>query len=84
MFYMIVNDGIIKAVGNMTSQMQEIDNATYQNISELLNNKPVPPDKKHDYRLTVELEWELFEISDYDDDTADKAEAYDILVGAVE
>lgn len=80
MFYMIVNDGIIKAVGNMTSQMQEIDSATYQNISELLNNKPVPPDKKHDYRLTVELEWELFEIPD-DGKDIDDAEVVSILMG---
>lgn len=64
MFYMIVDNGIIKAVGSTSAELRETDEETYNAVSEMLDTKPSPPDKLHDYRLTVDLVWELFEIED--------------------
>lgn len=80
MFYILVDSGIIKAVGNTKAEMSEINSETYNTISNLLSNKPEPPDRWHDYRLTVGLEWELFEIRD-DGKDIDDSEAVSILMG---
>ena len=87
MFYMASNDGYIAIVGEMRSDFGEITEERYNQSRQLLSNKPTPPDDKHDYRLTVGLEWELFGISpmpEPEPTIEDKAEAYDILVGEQE
>lgn len=80
MFYMLTTNRVIHTVMNPLGELSEIDDSTYETIQNLLANKPVPPDKKHDYRLTVELEWELFEIPD-DGKDIDDSEAVSILMG---
>lgn len=87
MFYVLTTNRVIHTVMNPLGELSEIDDSTYKTIQNLLANKPTPPDEKHDYRLTVDLEWELFEIPpipEPDPSVEDKAEAYDILMGVTE
>lgn len=50
---------------NITNQFfwkgSEITESEYNIIFEIIKNKPLPPDG-YDYRLTDELEWELYEL----------------------
>lgn len=83
MYYILVEDGIVKTVGQMTVELREIGESDYQTVQHLLDNKPKAPDWKHDYRLTENLEWELFEI-EFDDKDVDAAQAFEILTGGAE
>lgn len=60
---------------------KEITEAEYNNILEIIRNKPTAPDG-YGYRLTDALEWELYEIPVEDDDPEiSEAEALDIILG---
>ena len=82
MFYMFVENGIVKSVGQMTADFREISESDYQTAQQRLDNKPTPPDKKHDYRLTEALEWELFEIDGNTE--VDDSQTVEILLGGAE
>lgn len=51
---------------------EEITEAEYNNILEIIKNKPIAPEG-YDYRLTVDLQWELYELSPVEEETNDTA-----------
>lgn len=67
----------------------EITEAEYNHIKAIIDNRPTAP-SGYVYRLTAELEWELYEmpttepIEEELSETEQKALAYDILTGVVE
>ncbi len=67
---------------------KEITEAEYNEILSMLRNRPTAPDG-YAYRLTAQLEWELYELPPAEDEevvdeTEEKAKAYDILTGVAE
>lgn len=62
----------------------EIADEEYNNILEIINNCPTAPEG-FAYRLTVSLEWELYELPVVDDDDEiTDTEALKILLGRVQ
>ena len=60
MVKVFTNDGYIVSI-MYGSKEGNISDAEYQAIMDKVNRKPTPPDG-YDYRLTVDLEWEMFEL----------------------
>ena len=60
MFYKLVLDGYIVAVGKGESGIP-ITDSQYNEIMAMLRNRPVPP-AGYDYRLTDMMVWELYEL----------------------
>lgn len=60
---------------------KEITEAEYNNILEIIRQKPVAPDG-YGYKLTDNLEWELYEIptEEVDEEITDE-EAFAIITG---
>ena len=78
-------NGFIVAVGSFNGG-EEISEAEYNAILEVVRNKPTAT-KTTDYRLREDLTWEEYEVEPTpapEPTDADKAEAYDILVGGAE
>lgn len=77
MYYKIVENGIIAVIGTGKGGSQ-ITGAEYNHIKTIIDNRPTAPDG-FTYRLTAELEWELYElpvVEEVDEDaTADDYEA---------
>lgn len=65
----------------------EISNEEYETIMQKIRSKPTDPEG-YQYKLRADnLEWELVELPpepEYEPTDADKAEAYDILMGVSE
>lgn len=60
---------------------KKITEAEYNNILEIIRNKPTAPDG-YGYKLTDSLEWELHELpADDDDPEISEAEALEIILG---
>ena len=87
-YYKIENDKYILAVG-IGNSGAEITENEYDHIKVIVDNCPTAPDG-YGYRLTAELEWELYElpreepIEEEMSETEEKAKAYDILTGVAE
>ena len=79
MFYKIVADNYIVAIGTGNGG-EEITETRYNEILSMLRNRPVAPDG-FDYRLTKELEWELYELPPVDEPELTADEALDIILG---
>ena len=60
MVKVFTNDGYIISIMHGAKE-SNISDAEYQAIMDKVNRKPTPPDG-YDYRLTVDLEWEMFEL----------------------
>ena len=60
MVKVFINNGYIISIMH-GSKESNISDAEYQAITDKVNRKPTPPDG-YDYRLTVDLEWEMFEL----------------------
>ena len=60
-----------------------ISKAEYQAIMDKVNRKPTPP-VGYDYRLTIDLEWELYEIPVAEEDDDEEATAEDYKASLVE
>ena len=86
MFYKVVEDGYIKAIGT-GSQGEEISENEYNEIQKIIHNRPTAPDG-YGYRLKESLEWELHNLPEEDEpvmsELEEKAMAYDILTGVSE
>ena len=65
----------------------EITKAEYDYLKSIIDGRPTAP-SGYGYRLTAELEWELYELPPVEADalteTEEKALAYDILTGVAE
>ena len=63
----------------------EISKEEYDRIKAIIDNRPTAPDG-FAYRLTAQLEWELYELPTEPEltETEEKAQAYDILMGVAE
>lgn len=82
MYYLTTNNGIVVAVGETGGKISEITKTKYDQVNELLANKPVSEDPRYDYRLREDLEWELFEIdTSAERDELTDAEAIAVLLG---
>jgi hypothetical protein len=68
---------------------KEISAAEYNHIKAIIDKRPTAPDG-YGYRLTENLEWELYELPPEEPieeeltETEEKAKAYDILTGVAE
>ena len=60
MVKVFINNGYIISIMH-GADVGNISDAEYQAITDKVNRKPTPPDG-YDYRLTVDLEWEMFEL----------------------
>ena len=83
MFYKAIDNGYITAIGT-NGGGTEITEAEYNSLLELIQSKPARTESV-DYKLTVNLEWEAFEIpappEDYD---LTDEEALAIIMGVSE
>lgn len=79
-YYKMIIDGYLVAVGS-GSGGEEITEAEYNNLLEVIHNKPTAPEG-FDYRLKADLSWELYELPPVpeDDDISD-TEALEIIRG---
>ena len=71
---------LIKNGNKCTWYGNEITYSKYVEILEMLRNRPSVP-VGFSYRLTAELEWELFELPIVEDEEISEAEALDIILG---
>lgn len=84
-FYKVVDNGYITGIGtNGNDSADAITDAEYNHLLSLIRSAPAAPDG-YTYRLRADnLEWEMVELPpapEYEPTEADKAEAYDILIG---
>lgn len=83
MYYKQIKNGYIVAVG-IGRHNVEITEAEYNNIMQIVDNRPVPPEG-YGYRLTPGLTWELYELPAPPDETGapelTAEEALDIILG---
>lgn len=59
---------------------EAITKEEYDRIKAIIENRPVAP-KGFAYRLTADLEWELYELPAVEDPELTEAEALDIILG---
>ena len=72
MVKVFINNGYIISIMH-GADVGNISDAEYQTIMDKVNRKPTPPDG-YDYHLTVDLEWEMFELpKETDEPENDKA-----------
>jgi hypothetical protein len=85
-YYKIIDSNYLVFIGVGNGGL-EITETEYNSLFEIINNKPTAP-TGYDYKLTKELEWELYELPQAEpeemDETEEKALAYDILTGVAE
>lgn len=83
MVKVFTNDGYIVSIMHGAKE-SNISDAEYQAIMDKMNRKPTPPDG-YDYRLTVDLEWEMFELpKETDEPETDEATETDYLASLAE
>ena len=75
MVKVFINNGYIISIMHGVD-VGNISDAECQAIMDKVNRKPTPPDS-YDYRLTVDLEWEMFELpkETYEPETDEATEA---------
>lgn len=79
-YYKVIANGYLLAIGT-GSGGEVITEAEYSNILEIIHNRPTAPDG-FEYRLTVNMEWELYELPPEESDPElTEAEMLDILLG---
>lgn len=85
-YYKILTDNRPSVIGEGEGGI-EITEAEYNHIKAIIDNRPTATDG-FGYRLTDELEWELYELPPAEPEemteTEEKALAYDILTGVAE
>ena len=88
-YYKVIMDNCLTIIGVGDGGI-EITETEYNEIREIIRSKPAAP-VGYSYRLTESLEWELYELPEMPeeeeepmDETAAKAQAYDILTGGAE
>ena len=79
MFYKIIENGYIATIGTGNGG-EEITETQYIEILSMLRNTPTATDG-FAYRLTDELEWELYELPEEADPDLTAEEALDIILG---
>lgn len=79
MFY-YKNGGTYVASHTEIPTADEISKEEYDRIKAILDSRPSAPEG-YGYRLTLEMEWELYEISAEDDPELTEAEALEIILG---
>ena len=72
MVKVFINNGYIISIMH-DADKSNISDAKYQVIMDTVNRKPTPPDG-YDYRLTVDLEWEMFELPEVTDEPETEAD----------
>ena len=72
MVKVFINNGYIISIMHGAEE-GNISDAEYQVIMDRVNRKPTPPDG-YDYRLTVDLEWEMFELPGVTDEPETEAD----------
>ena len=83
MVKVFTNDGYIISIMRGAKE-SNISDAEYQAIMDKMNRKPTPPDG-YDYRLTVDLEWEMFELpKETDEPEPDEATETDYIAALAE
>lgn len=83
MVKVFTNDGYIISIMRGAKE-SNISDAEYQAIMDKMNRKPTPP-VGYDYRLTVDLEWEMFELpKETDEPETDEATETDYLASLAE
>ena len=85
-YYKILTDNRPAVIG-IGGGGVEITEAEYSHIKSIIDSRPTAPEG-FGYRLTAQLEWELYELPPVEDEelteTEEKALAYDILTGVAE
>ena len=71
---------LIKDIYKCTWYGEEITETKYNEILSMLRNRPTAPDG-FDYRLTKELEWELYEAPVEEEPELSADEALEIILG---
>ena len=83
---------LVKHNGNFYRDNTEIPEEKYNEIMTILKNRPTAP-VGYSYRLTEDLQWELYELPKEETDEPiesdmteieEKAQAYDIIMGVSE
>ena len=83
MVKVFINNGYIISIMR-GADVGNISDAEYQAIMDKVNRKPTPPDG-YDYRLTVDLEWEMFELpKETDEPETDEATGTDYIAALAE
>ena len=83
MVKVFTNDGYIVSIMQGAKE-GNISDAEYQAVMDKVNRKPTPPDG-YDYRLTVGLEWEMFELpKETDEPETDEATETDYIAALAE
>lgn len=77
--YKILDNNYILAIGTGKGG-EEITESRYNEILSILRNRPTAPDG-FAYRLTKELEWELYELPPMEEPELTADEALDIILG---
>lgn len=73
---------LVKDIYKCTWYGEEITETQYNEILSMLRNRPTAPDG-FAYRLTKELEWELYEAPVEEEPELTADEALDIILGGV-
>lgn len=81
MYWIQVINGYVTAIGTGKGN-EEITETQYNEILSILRNRPTAPDG-FAYRLTRELEWELYELPHVEEPELSADEALDIILGGV-
>ena len=79
MYWMQIINGYITAIGTGKGN-EEITETQYNEILSMLRNRPTAPDG-FAYRLTQELEWELYEAPVEEEPELTADEALNIILG---
>ena len=72
MVKVFINNGYIISIMHGADE-GNISDAEYQVVMDKVSRKPTPPDG-YDYRLTVDLEWEMFELPKETDEPETEAD----------
>jgi len=78
-YYMVADSAYIYEVGVGLSG-EEISEDLYMEIMDLVRHKPAPTETT-DYRLTVSLEWEPYQVHPVDPGELDADAALSIILG---
>lgn len=78
-YFMVIENGYILAIGQGNGHI-EIDEERYNTILDVIRSKP-PKTDTTDYRLTVDLEWEEYELPPEPETELDDSEALNIILG---
>ena len=82
-YYKILTDNRLTVIGVGDGGI-EITETEYNEIKSIVDSRPVAPEG-YGYRLTAELEWELYEVpaTEEEDEELTDEQALEILLGGV-